>query len=111
MYECNHVYVEYQLGQARQRAGLFVNVRGCGYPPGVDCHRWIGQFGVNDSTIQCFYSRTNTSFAVTQHDHQGAERDLLLAVLVPLVLCLVSGSSLCAIHTKCVLALKSQKER
>jgi len=119
IYECHHVHVEYKLpvdqnvqdiSLNKKRAGLFVNVKGCGYPPDVDCERWIGQFGVNDSTIQCFYSRTNHSFAVTHTYPQEDERNLILATLVPIVCCIVSGSALCILHTKCVPALKSQKE-
>ena len=118
IFECHHIYVEYELSKDqsiqdlsinRQRAALFVNVKGCGYAPDVDCERWISQFGVNDSTIQCFYSRMNHSFAATHVDPQSDERNLLLATLVPTVCCILSGGALCILHTKCVPALKSQK--
>ena len=112
VYECHHVHVEYEIpGQSKRlTAGLFVNIAGCGYPPDVDCKEWMNMYGVNDSTIQCYYSRTNTSMAVTHSDQGEDQRNLLLATLVPVLCCLVSGSSLCAFHTKCLQDLASQKQ-
>ena len=113
IFECHQVHVEYRIpGNTKtQRAGLFVNIAGCGYPPDVDCEEWINMFGVNDSTIQCYYSRTNTSMAVTHSNPGEDKRNLLLATLVPVLCCLLSGSALCVFHTKCVQALASQKQR
>ena len=104
--------MEYSVpGQPRRMtAGLFVNIAGCGYPPDVDCKEWMNMYGVNDSTIQCYYSRTNTSMAVTHSDPGEDQRNLLLATLVPVLCCLVSGSVLCAFHTKCLQDLASQKQ-
>ena len=104
IFECNQIVVEYSLeneAASKQRAALFVNVKGCGYPPSVQCSSWIDQYGVINSTIPCHYSRTNTSMAITHVDSRRSMRDLLLGTLVPIVALLVSGVALCTMHTKC----------
>ena len=105
MYECNQILVEYSLEKEatrKQRAALFVNIKGCGYPPSVQCSSWIDEFGGLNSTIPCHYSRTNNSIAITHVDASRSMRDLLLGTLVPIVALAVSGVALCIMHTKCI---------
>ena len=41
-----------------REAVLFVNVRGCGYPPDVSCQRFYATYGGNDTEpFNCYYSR------------------------------------------------------
>ena len=81
---------------------LFVNVKGCGYPPSVNCSAWISQFGFPQSTFPCYYSRTNKSVTITHLDTKQDLRNLLLSTFIPLLACLVSGVALCIMHTKCI---------
>ena len=54
--------------------------------------------GVNGSIIDCFYSRTNSSLAITDLDPTTNTRDLLLAFLTPIVICTVSGLVIILLH-------------
>lgn len=126
IFSCHHILVEYtylqedykQMNRERELEGLdpsptkhnavlFVNVKGCGYPPSVNCSRWITQFGVPESTFPCYYARTNQSVAITHLDTKRDLRDLLLSTFIPLIACLVSGVALCLLHTKCVTSCRS----
>ena len=79
-------------------AALYVNAKGCGYPPSVQCEEWIAEFGRHNSTFPCHYSRADTSLAITHLDTDTARREVLLSVLLPAVTILVSGSALCLLH-------------
>ena len=126
IFSCHHILVEYtylqedykQMNRERKLEGLdpsptkhnavlFVNVKGCGYPPSVNCSRWITQYGVQDSTFPCYYARTNQSVAITHLDTKRDLRDLLLSTFIPLIACLVSGVALCLMHTKCITICRS----
>ena len=50
-----------EAGPTKHEAVLLVNVKGCGYPPSVNCTTWISQFGHEQSTFPCYYARTNQS--------------------------------------------------
>ena len=54
--------------------------------------------GVNGSIIDCFYSRTNSSLAITDLDPATNTRDLLLAFLTPILICTVSGVVIILLH-------------
>lgn len=121
IFRCHHIHVEYTMRQEdysfikaerqasgapppsfTQSAALLVNVRGCGYPPVVECEQWIKQFGLNNSVFPCHYATTNHSLAVTSVDEAGELSNLLLATLVPLCACVISSISLCLMHTQCI---------
>ena len=79
---------------SKRRAALFVNIKGCGYPPSVQCSSWISEYGGNDSTVPCYYSKSNSSLAITHLDKTNNWRELLLSVFVPIFLLIVSGIGL-----------------
>ena len=54
--------------------------------------------GVNGSIIDCFYSRTNYSLAITDLDPATNTRDLLLAFITPIVICTLSGAVIIILH-------------
>ena len=76
-------------GPTKHKAVLLVNVKGCGYPPSVNCTTWISQFGLEQSTFPCYYARTNQSVAITHLDTRTDLRDLLLSTCIPLTACIV----------------------
>ena len=115
IFECHHVKVEYssleedyqtlsekKTSQPTRTASLFVNVKGCGYPPTVQCTDWIREYGTNNSTIPCYYSRSDHTMAITHMDTKNARRDVLLSIFIPLATILLSGSALCLLHTRCL---------
>ena len=117
IFECHQILVEYTplpkdgyllkaaknknvKGQEdRLRAALFPNIKGCGYPPAVDCSKWIKENGQNDSRISCHYSRSNTSTAITILDIKSDWRELILSTFVPIILLIISGAGLFILRT------------
>ena len=115
-YECHHIKVEYLVAEEEYQtrsekqtsydssprtASLYVNVKGCGYPPTVQCDKWISDYGMNNTIIPCHYSRTDHSLAITHLDTKSARKDVLLSLLLPLVTILLSGSALFLLHKRC----------
>lgn len=112
-FECHHVKVKYQVlqdivtmrsedkispGSSWHTAALYVNVKGCGYPPAVQCDKWLEQFGNNNSIIPCYYSRTDHSLAITHLDTNKARKDVILSLLIPLVIIILAGGALFILH-------------
>ena len=67
--ECHQIYVSFKplspetvststssSAPIQTVAPLKVTVKGCGYPPSVNCSTWLRQFGRNNSNFPCYYS-------------------------------------------------------
>ena len=89
-------------------------MKGCGYPPTVNCSSWLQMFGQNNSQFPCYYSGTTDLLSlthiwtlvkykspespdapvITHLDVPGARRDVLLSILVPILVMIVSAGVL-----------------
>ena len=114
-WECHQVYVEFRTAptvsssssMVTRTAPLKISVKGCGYPPAVNCSVWIRDFGQNNSEFPCYYSqwghclsdvykinyKSDIMFpsspdvpAITHLDLPGAHHDVLVSILVPLLI-------------------------
>ena len=65
-WECHQVYVEFRTtppvsssspSLVTRTAALKISVKGCGYPPTVNCSVWIRDFGQKNTTFPCYYSQ------------------------------------------------------
>ena len=104
IHECHQVEVEYSPLEAPDLtlpARLLVNIRGCGYPPGVNCSTWFNSFGINDSLIPCYYSRSNISLALTHVDIERDKLDLAMSIIIPGLVFSLSLIIVCLLHAKC----------
>lgn len=73
-----------ELGGGADMARLYPNVRGCGYPPELDCELFFKTYGKEKGTeFDCWVSTTDTSVAMTHLDLARAKKEVL-ASLVPL---------------------------
>ena len=70
-WECDQVHVSYTprptvltasssspSSPLPRTAPLRISVKGCGYPPTVNCSSWLQMFGQNNSQFPCYYSGT-----------------------------------------------------
>lgn len=107
MYSCVHIFVNYELPgkdpntTVVREAVLLANIKGCGYPPDVECSNFTASFGQLGTTFPCHYSRQNSSLVLSKYS-----RDVHVAVIthffaVPLVVTLVASLLLCAMHCDC----------
>ncbi|XP_071533491.1 protein tipE-like [Panulirus ornatus] len=58
-------------------ASLFINVKGCGYPPVVNCSNFFKYYGVPGRRFLCYYSEVDRSLVMPQYNPQEAELELL----------------------------------
>ncbi|KAK4295513.1 hypothetical protein Pmani_031934 [Petrolisthes manimaculis] len=58
-------------------ASLFINVKGCGYPPYVDCDTFFDDYGKPGRRFWCYYSEVNKSIVMPKYDPQAAQLDLV----------------------------------
>ena len=58
-------------------ARLYPNVRGCGYPPELNCEEFYQTFLRNESDFSCWVSTTDTSVAITELDLERAKGEVL----------------------------------
>ena len=57
-------------------ARLYPNVRGCGYPPELNCEEFYQTFLRNESDFSCWVSTTDTSVAITELDLERAKGEV-----------------------------------
>ncbi|XP_071449335.1 protein tipE [Hetaerina americana] len=64
-------------------ARIYPNVKGCGYPPVLNCSIWHGKFSHVGARYPCHYSRIDPALVITQLDMHHVYMDLVYAVLIP----------------------------
>ncbi len=68
-------------------AKLYPNVRGCGYPPELNCEEFYQHYK-NQSDFPCWVSTEDTSVAMTELDLERAKSEVLFS-LIPLLIFIV----------------------
>jgi hypothetical protein len=67
-----------------RRARLFPNVKGCGYPPFLNCSVWNKFYQAEGANYSCFYSRVDPRLVVTHLDMSKNSIHLVLAMAIPI---------------------------
>lgn len=57
-------------------ASLYINVKGCGYPPTVNCSQFFDYYGVPGRRYWCYYSHLDPQLVVPRYDRSEAELEL-----------------------------------
>lgn len=72
-------------------ARLQPNVKGCGYPPDVECNNTFAPaYGVVGANFSCFYSLVDPTLAITQLNIDKVHSDLIYCLTVPIICFLIS---------------------
>lgn len=71
-------------------ARLFPNVKGCGYPPSLNCTVFTGRYGDTNSSFPCYYSRVDRGLVLTALDTDQLKQNLIIAIVVPFICLVVS---------------------
>ncbi|XP_045584689.1 protein tipE [Procambarus clarkii] len=58
-------------------ASLYINVKGCGYPPAVNCSIFYKYFGKPGRRFWCYYSRLDPFLVMPEYDRHAAELELV----------------------------------
>ncbi|KAK7072410.1 hypothetical protein SK128_023178, partial [Halocaridina rubra] len=61
-------------------ASLYINVKGCGYPPEVNCTTFFDEFGVPGRRFWCYYSKMDKYLVMPEYDPQAAELELAMSL-------------------------------
>ena len=72
-------------------ARLQPNVKGCGYPPDVECNgQFAPTYGVVGENFSCFYSTVDPTLVITHLDIERVRTDLVYCLTIPVFLFAVS---------------------
>ncbi|KAK7605481.1 hypothetical protein V9T40_007339 [Parthenolecanium corni] len=66
-------------------ARLFPNVKGCGYPPYLNCTVFNNTYVRRGTNFSCYYSRADPSLVVSELDMRQVHLNLICALAVPIV--------------------------
>lgn len=107
-FECDQIYVNYMHTKYEDFEGneyyeddddiwvvkgvpIFVNIKGCGYPPETNCSIYGDEFGQVGTVFKCYYSRARPSLVITDYSWSGAVHPMIMALILPN---LITGVSL-----------------
>ncbi|XP_065340601.1 protein tipE [Cloeon dipterum] len=112
LYRCTHVSVFYtpnqnHSDQLRVEATLLVNIKGCGYPPEVQCSRFWDLYAREGAKFDCHYSRRNASLVMPSYNREEHVDTILHYFLVPFAVTTVASIGLCVLHCDCRCSRKS----
>lgn len=71
-------------------AKLFPNVKGCGYPPSLNCSVWLKAHTVVGANYSCFYSRVDPGLVISDLDMNKVYMNLVYATAIPIPSFIVS---------------------
>ena len=74
----------------RAKGKLFPNVKGCGYPPQVDCNDFLKYYGGSGTNFTCFVSRLDPELVIIDLDLDLVREHLFYSLAVPIPCLLVS---------------------
>jgi len=73
---------------AANMARLYPNVRGCGYPPELNCEEFYETYKHNETEYDCWVSTMDSSVAITKLDLERAKGEVLFS-LIPLLIFII----------------------
>lgn len=65
-------------------ARLFPNVKGCGYPPMLNCTIWMKKYIKLGTNFSCFYSKVDPSLVISDLDMHQNLLNLIYAMAIPI---------------------------
>lgn len=65
-------------------ARLFPNVKGCGYPPMLNCTIWTKKYKEIGSNFSCYYSQVDPSLVISDLDMWQNTLNLVYAMAIPI---------------------------
>lgn len=82
-------------------AVLLVNIKGCGYPPIVDCENFTREMGYEGAKFPCHYSRVNGSIVMANYNREAQVTTIIHFFAAPFVVTLATSVALCVMHCDC----------
>ncbi|KAJ9600913.1 hypothetical protein L9F63_000956 [Diploptera punctata] len=92
-------------------AVLLVNIKGCGYPPEVDCENFTTMYGRENAEFPCYYSRENRTVVLIHYDREEHVRVIIHYFAVPFIVTLATSVVLCVMYCDCTCANDRSRRR
>ncbi|GLG92660.1 Protein tipE [Gryllus bimaculatus] len=71
-------------------AKLYPNVKGCGYPPMLECSVFFDLYGSVGSNFSCYYSKVDPGLVISELDMHQVYMNLVYAMAIPIPSFIVS---------------------
>ena len=84
VFKCIQIEVTYMLNTTSIPGKLYPNVKGCGYPPKIDCKEFANLYTEAGRTFNCFFSQKDPELVITQLDYDEVQEVLLYSIALPL---------------------------
>lgn len=84
-----------------EEAVLLVNIKGCGYPPEVDCENFTTIYGRENAEFPCYYSRGNRTVVLIHYNREEHVQVIIHYFAVPFIVTLATSIVLCVMHCDC----------
>ncbi|XP_047102479.1 protein tipE isoform X2 [Schistocerca piceifrons] len=65
-------------------AKLFPNVKGCGYPPMLNCTIFVGLYETPGTNFSCYYSKVDPGLVISDLDMHQVYMNLVYAMAIPI---------------------------
>ncbi|XP_014209301.1 protein tipE [Copidosoma floridanum] len=65
-------------------AKLFPNVKGCGYPPMLNCTKFVRNYGSVGQNFSCYYSKVDPGIVISDLDMRQVYLNLVYALAIPI---------------------------
>lgn len=91
-------------------AVLMVNIKGCGYPPSVDCENFTRELGFEGIKFPCYYSRVNLSIVMADYSRETQVATIMHFFAAPFVVTLATSVALCVMHCDCRCSVPSPRQ-
>lgn len=66
------------------RAKLYPNVKGCGYPPVLNCSVFLKTYQVIGTNFSCYYSKVDPGLVISELDMWQVHMNLVYAMAIPI---------------------------
>jgi hypothetical protein len=84
-----------------EEAVLLVNIKGCGYPPEVDCKNFSSIYGRENAEFPCYYSRANRTVVLIHYNREEHVHVIIHYFAVPFIVTLATSIVLCVMYCDC----------
>jgi len=97
-------------GRAYSLARIYPNVKGCGYPPHLNCTEFRNRYFEVGASYPCYYSRVEPWVVITELDLAKSTRQLVYSMVFPIP-CFVVSVVYVALAYFCVYAGRHRKPK
>lgn len=92
IYNCTQIRVNYKRSRVVgnesewfiERAKLYPNVKGCGYPPMLNCSKFFSMYREVGTNFSCYYSKVDPGLVISNLDMWQVYMNLVYAMAIPI---------------------------